>query len=355
MITHLSDFSEGVRVLDEEKERSPFKIATPFAALSGAQGIVDKVQRVDDSSGQLYARKRTPIKNKTSAHIEKEFKIIAQAHHPHIIKFEYVYIFEGYLNMIVSPWCEFSLQDVRMKIFKEKFNHNISQSLQFIVSIIGCLTNAIHYLHNIVKVKHLDIKPNNIVLDGTSLLPFIIDFGISDRFSKNSGDFSAYAGTPRYSSPEQEARELCHRSSDMYSLGGVFVFLLMSFHSKYKFGPMMRRCKKGFFDPLVKVALEEVLKGVPCAQDLIGLVLPLVSKDKNTRPSADVFFNQLQQFAATYNFPLHCTALTPVPVIPQESEVESVSEEDEEDAESEGDYNFLDSALTGVTFADDEE
>jgi len=346
----LKDFSKGVSVVDDTK-KSPFKLAQPFRTIRGGQGEVAKVQIVGDTSGKLYARKKIAIHKKSTSDVAREYKTIAEADHPHIIKFEYVYIHEGHLNVIMSPWCENSLHDVKTNIYKDKLNYDFSKTLEFIINTVACLTSAIFYLHNIMKVKHLDIKPKNIVLDNTSLLPYVIDFGISERFSKVSAKIAEYAGTPRYCSPEQEDGQPCRRSSDIYSLGGVFIFLLLSSNQKYSFGRLMKACKKGFWDPKVKVALENVLGDVPGNQDLVKLALSLVSQTANNRPTAFTFFEQLVQFAGTYKIKLHCIQPN-VAEIPKESEVEceSLAEGEEEGDSDEEKYSFLNAALPKVSF-----
>ena len=77
-----------------------------------------------------------------------------------------------------------------------------------------------------VSIIHRDIKPDNILLEGTRGRVMVTDFGIAKALSGSSGatltGVGVAIGTPQFMSPEQAAgeREIDGRS-DLYSLGIV--------------------------------------------------------------------------------------------------------------------------------------
>src|ERR1700704_1518536 len=91
--------------------------------------------------------------------------------------------------------------------------------------IIRETADALSAAHS-VSVIHRDIKPDNILLEGTRGRVVVTDFGIAKALSAASGSTLTSAGmaigTPSFMSPEQAAgeREIDGRS-DLYSLGIV--------------------------------------------------------------------------------------------------------------------------------------
>lgn len=69
-------------------------------------------------------------------------------------------------------------------------------------------------------VVHLDIKPDNILLDAAGHAA-VTDFGIARFMRSGSGEGAAVSGTPHYMSPEQVAGDVVDGRSDVYSLGVV--------------------------------------------------------------------------------------------------------------------------------------
>ena len=78
--------------------------------------------------------------------------------------------------------------------------------------------------HN-ASIYHRDIKPGNIFVRADGILK-ILDFGVARLASSSMTAAGFIVGTPDYMSPEQARGADIDGRSDIFSLGGVFYFML---------------------------------------------------------------------------------------------------------------------------------
>jgi eukaryotic-like serine/threonine-protein kinase len=151
-----------------------------------------------------------------------------------------------------------------------------------------------------LSVIHRDIKPDNILLDGTRGRVMVTDFGIAKAMSGGSGATLTSAGvaigTPQYMSPEQAAgeKEIDGRS-DLYSLGIVSYQMLtgeLPFTAPTVAGILMKQITE--LPPSVQD------KRPDCPEDLALAITRCLEKDPESRwPSADALRRALEARAVT--------------------------------------------------------
>src|SRR5919109_618087 len=138
-------------------------------------------------------------------------------------------------------------------------------------------------------IIHRDVKPDNILLEGSRGRTVLTDFGIAKALTSTTGPGTLTAtgvaiGTPHYMSPEQAAgdREIDGRS-DIYSLGIVSYQMLVGelpFHAPTVPGILMKHITE--HAPLIT----EKRPGLP--EDLAACVMRCLEKDPEDRwPTAD--------------------------------------------------------------------
>src|SRR5467141_3277265 len=150
-------------------------------------------------------------------------------------------------------------------------------------------------------IIHRDVKPDNILLEGSRGRTVLTDFGIAKALTSTTGPGNLTAtgvaiGTPHYMSPEQAAgdREIDGRS-DIYSLGVVSYQMLtgeLPFHAPTVPGILMKHITERA--PLVTDKCRE------CPEDLAACVMRSLEKDPEDRwPTADALRRALESRSAT--------------------------------------------------------
>ena len=149
-------------------------------------------------------------------------------------------------------------------------------------------------------VVHRDIKPDNILLEGTRGRVMVTDFGIAKALSQTSGATLTGAGvaigTPSFMSPEQAAgeREIDGRT-DLYSLGIVAFQMLtgeLPFYAPTVAGILMKQITEPAAD--VRTRRPDV------PEDLALAVSRCLEKDPQNRwPTADSLRRALENRSVT--------------------------------------------------------
>ena len=156
---------------------------------------------------------RTEIKTR----FMREAQTAARLSHPHIVPVHSVGD-EGGLVYFVMGFVDGESLGGRLKRRK-------ALPVEEVRRIMKETADALSMAHA-MGVIHRDIKPDNVLLEGTRRRVMVTDFGIAKALSEASpGTLTGTGvaiGTPYYMSPEQAAgeREIDHRS-DLYALGVV--------------------------------------------------------------------------------------------------------------------------------------
>lgn len=170
---------------------------------SGGFGIVDHV--TSKLSLSHYARKRIPRgrsfkKDREAMRIfENELKTLKALQHRHLVKLIGSYTDRTFVGLIMNPVADMNLATYLSATADLEDRKNCLRRF------FGCLATAVDYLHS-QKVRHKDIKPENILVKDRSVL--LTDFGTShnwadDSKSSTSGTIGGF--TRRYCAPEVAA------------------------------------------------------------------------------------------------------------------------------------------------------
>jgi tetratricopeptide (TPR) repeat protein len=258
---------------------------------TGGFGQVDRVTSL--ISFKTYARKRVrrshafrDRKDHINLFID-EIQLLKRLRHHHITKFVGSYTDTTYIGLIMSPVAETDLGRYLTDCTAARHPE--------LRTFFGCLATALEFLH-MENVRHKDIKPSNILVERSGNVLFT-DFGLSLDFTDASG--STTAGmvrhfTPRYCAPEVADREKRNTKSDIWSLGIVFMEMIVVLKGK------TRQDMDAFFDQrgseqtYIHANIDTVpdfiseLEGIGQLSDnsALGWVRQMLRKKQRLRPTA---------------------------------------------------------------------
>ena len=148
----------------------------------------------------------------------KEARLVASLDHPHVVPVYDVGRTSDGAVYIVSKFVEGLTLGALMRTKRP----DPEETVRLLVPV----AQALHHAHACGLI-HRDVKPGNILIEGSTGKPYITDFGLAVR-DADPLRVGVIAGTPSYMSPEQ-ARGEGHRldgRSDLFALAAVFYFML---------------------------------------------------------------------------------------------------------------------------------
>ena len=150
---------------------------------------------------------------------KKEAVRLRNLRNPHIVKVHDLFEENGTVYYVMDYINGESVSELLRRTGKPL---DEQQSLQ----ILRQLLDALDEVHK-QRIWHLDIKPGNIMLDGSGNV-YLIDFGASKQFSIQGGQTSsAMAYTPGYAPVEQveQAMDKFGPWTDFYALGATLYYM----------------------------------------------------------------------------------------------------------------------------------
>jgi serine/threonine protein kinase len=216
----------------EEQENIPLVLKGNLGF--GASGIVDRVRcrRID------LARKTIRcIRPLTRQEAAKEVRHLQQLQHRHVVRLVGTYMLKKNLSILMYPATEHSLDGFLDIVHDQLSCFQVAPDIQRyhwgsrLLRLIACLINAVAFIHA-QNTKHMDIKPNNILVDFPTLVGwarvYITDFGIARSYRSTEESFtdSPISYTRTYTAPEVAQQTVRGPPADIFSLGCVFAEIL---------------------------------------------------------------------------------------------------------------------------------
>ena len=220
-------------------------------------------QAIDDRTGEIYACKIIPKKRlmmqNSEERFELEVRILEKLSHPGVVKLVDLYkdTINFYLIMELIPYGSLmQFMCTTGKIPQDKAK-----------TIFKGIVETLDYIHN-NNIAHRDIKPDNILLDPSTLHIKFIDFGLSHKGQEGQDMSKTKCGSLSYMSPECLQGNIYDGfKSDIWSLGVSLYMMLFGATpwTKNNEGALVRQIVNGEFFVSPSVG--------PDAQDLINRMM----------------------------------------------------------------------------------
>ncbi len=254
----------------------------------GGMGVVYRAR--DERLQRRVAIKVLPpelaFQNDIRERFTREAQTAARLSHPHIVPIHSVGEGEGLVYFVMGY---VDGESVAARI-RRRGKLPVEEARRIMKEAADALSAA-----HALSIIHRDIKPDNILLEGTRGRVMVTDFGIAKALSSTSAATLTGAGvaigTPAFMSPEQAAgeREIDGRS-DLYSLGIVTYQMLtgeLPFNAPTVAGILMKQ--------ITEVAPNVATKRPDAPEDLALAVSRCLEKDPENRwPSADALRRSLE-------------------------------------------------------------
>jgi serine/threonine protein kinase len=174
----------------------------------GGKSVIYKATK----NKQVYIIK-TNKGSKYMANMIREIKILKKIKHPRIINMsEYYQEIDKKKINIVMNFFQHDLFDYLGKNDSKLPENDIFKICQTILSILVFLQKK--------KIVHLDLKPENFVLNNNDLSTLtLIDFETAFELTKKSKTLFLPIGTKSYMSPEMALKNIFFINTDIWSLG----------------------------------------------------------------------------------------------------------------------------------------
>lgn len=296
----------------ENQDSTPFDLGHGDIG-SGAQCIVYMARRKDDTSKKYpYAQKTMTIQLEAGA-IEvakrefiEEVKILRHAQHRHVTEFIDAFEIKEHkpklafvMGRAKEDISDYLLGKRRMSIHYKRMS-----------DWFYCLAGAIDYIHGL-GIRHRDIKPKNILVSEKGEV-LLADFGISRmgiiQTLSTTVPQSARSRTSTHCAPEVENGSSRGRSADIFSLGCIFLELLVA---RYDQDRILELCDKvtdesakhkSYAKQVKELApwmgefekdRSEKLGDIGCG--ILSLCRKMLREDRDERPQASQVLAELQK------------------------------------------------------------
>ena len=249
ILTNELDWSgRGEHVEYTSRDESKIPLRSERMLGHGQSAIVDCVmcRRIRLARKTIFCS-RSLKKTEAISEVEHLHKL----RHSHVVRVVGTYTIEKRLAILLYPAAQWNLAEfmdevnkrsssLRAKLSDDRYNGPRTQAwigAEALATFFGCISNAVLFIHA-HNIRHMDFKPGNLLVRPTergqplfssTYKIYVADFGIARAYksaAESETDSRIPLFTRRYAAPEVVEQERRGFSSDIFSIGCVFVEMM---------------------------------------------------------------------------------------------------------------------------------
>jgi len=222
-----------------------------------AQGGMSAVYKVNDSRqpGKIWALKEMSLENLDPTEVTtatqdfyREAELLSKLDHPNLVK-----VIDRFT---AGPKEYLVMECIEGETLEDKVGVGVLPEAE-VLKIAFQLCAVLEYLHQQTPpIIYRDLKPGNIMIETSTGLIKLIDFGIVRFYKPGQRKDTKLLGTPGFAPPEQYGKEQTDARSDIFALGVTLLVLLTAYdvtQNPWAYPPASK------LNPQVSARLEQVI------------------------------------------------------------------------------------------------
>jgi serine/threonine protein kinase len=169
---------------------------------------------------------RTHLTSEKAVLFQTEAEAAAILSHPNIIQIYEVGETDEFLyftmQLVQGATLSKILTEKKKQIIPSRRVLPVNNTIQIIIQVL----DALDYAHS-YDIVHMDIKPDNILVENHTRRPLISDFGVARVLRGEKGESQTAGGSPLYMAPEQIIGSSVDGRTDIYAVGTMLFQMLV--------------------------------------------------------------------------------------------------------------------------------
>ncbi|KAK0390656.1 hypothetical protein NLU13_0160 [Sarocladium strictum] len=202
----------------------PKSVRSQQSLVRGGFGDVEAVKCRGGRGGTYALKTITRKTNRKEAleqmdYIKKELEVLRKVEHRHYVKLVASYTEPQRIGILMYPVADCNLGDYLDDFAPGEVEESV------LAGFFGCLASALQHLHITWRIRHKDIKPQNILVIAGERNVLFTDFGLALDWSESNHTTTKQEQLRSlvYCPPEVQWDEERNSNSDVWSLGCVFL------------------------------------------------------------------------------------------------------------------------------------